>query len=389
MKKTTQAAETDDLADGIIGTVDYSFTARPRKEFKPWHRPRKQFVRQDQWCYHINELIKDTKPTDQTLTYFGLPGSDLLDIRHFGSTICEPTNLKLKFLGFDRDAGPQGEQHAEFNISFDEVSKTASFHPQSEVIAYDLRDLADDSSIAWQKTLEFGPYDVVNLDLCDGIAKEVSGNDTQTYYNTISRLLTIQSRRKSPWLLFLTTRVGRAHISNETLQVFCDLYVANLAGCAEFATFSKEQFNIDNQAKLLAARDQNLGLQRIALVGLCKWLLKFAIVQVPPTTMEVRNLFGYRVKPDAEVEDMVSIAMRFNPTFEALPDAAKLASLSTKSPDECTLAALAAKKVKALFDVDDYLSSEDTIREEMIESMCALLGSARYDVAEYRAWLAK
>ena len=382
------AIESDDLTTDIVGITNYSYSDRPEKEFKPWHRPRKQFVRHEQWFYYINELVTEHKPSDETLTYFGLPGVDLLDIRYFGTKVCEPQNLKLRFLGFDKEADPEGEQQAEFNISFDEISKTASFDPQSEIIAYDVRDLVDESSIAWQKTLDFGPYDVVNLDLCDGITKEPSGKDNETYYNAISKLLAVQVRRKSPWLLFLTTRVGKDHIHSSTLERFCDLYDSNLRSCTAFNDISRKKFSIANKSELVAATENGRGLQRITLVGLCKWFLGFSLRQVPPTLMEVKSLLGYRVNKGAEVEDMVSMAIRFNPTHAALPDANKLASTKATPPAECELATVAAKRVNGMIDVDEYLSSQKIVRDEMIESMCSLLETARYDIEKYKAWIA-
>lgn len=47
------------------------------------------------------------------------------------------------------------------------------------------------------------------------------------------------------------------------------------------------------------------------------------------------------------------------------------------------------KKVSKLIDVDEYLSSEKAIKDEMIEAMCSLLESARYDIAAYLEWVAE
>jgi hypothetical protein len=46
-----------------------------------------------------------------------------------------------------------------------------------------------------------------------------------------------------------------------------------------------------------------------------------------------------------------------------------------------------AKEISGLLDVDDYLSSQSDIESEMIESMCTLLESARYDIDVYRKWI--
>lgn len=381
-----QLADSDDLTADIVGVSGYTFSEPAKKEFKPWHKPRKQFVRNDQWRFCVAELLDERPPGDGILTYFGLPGADLLDIRFFDKTICEQKKVKLRFLGFDRGAAPDSETASEFIISRDEVSKLASIDPQSDIIAHDIRELSDEDSIAWQKTLEYGPYDVVNLDLCDGIAKEEGGGINETYYNAVSRLLSVQSRRKLPWLLFLTTRVGSKHIHADALEKLCALYLKNLADCAPFRDRSKAKFDVGNEAEFYAAKATDLGLQRIVLTGLCKWLLSLTAGQQPPTSMEVKSLLGYRVKPGAPAEDMVSIAIRFQPLHVPPVDPIQLSKAQSSAIDECELAEKAAARVSTLNDVDDILQSDSELNGEMTDAMCALLESARYDVDAYRKW---
>ncbi|WP_296739711.1 hypothetical protein [Mesorhizobium sp.] len=387
-EKIARNADSEDLTDDIVSVSGYAFSVPPKKEFKPWHRPRKQFVRNDQWLFYVTELVSERSPFDGPLTYFGLPGADLLDIRFFDKMVCDQNNVKLRFLGFDLGAAPDSETASEFIISRDEVSKLASIDPQSDVIAHDIRELSNEDSIAWQKTLEYGPYDVVNLDLCDGITKEEGGNINDTYYNAVSRLLTVQSRRKSPWLLFLTTRVGKRHIHDDALEKLCRLYLKNLADCAPFREQSKAKFSIENETGFDLAKSDDQGLQRIVLTGLCKWLLGLTLGQQPPTVMEVKSLFGYRVRQGASAEDMVSIAIRFQPTHVPPNDPIQLAVAKAAAPDECVLAEKAAVRVSTLVDVDDVLASDPNVRSEMTEAMCSLLESARYDINAYRKWAA-
>jgi hypothetical protein len=382
----SDADNSDDLATDIVGVEQYAFTVPPKKDFLPWHRPRKQFVRNDQWRYQISVLLDEIQ-SEGTLTYFGLPGVDLLDLRFFGSTICEPRNLKLRFLGFNNGADPKSEEQTELNISLDEISKSASFDPQSEIIPDDIRELVNEESIAWQKTFELSPYDVVNLDLCDGFGAQAPGQINETYYNAVSKLLTVQMRKKSPWLLLLTTRVGKEHVHAETLTRLSNLYNTNLMKCAPFRKASAETFKIGDREALQKAKQQSAGIQSVFLVGLCKWLLHFGVAQNPPSIMAVKSVLGYRVKKGVEVEDMISIALRFDPTHGPIKDPSNLASIKPTKLDECDLATDALKKVAKLFDVDAYLSSEKSIRDEMIEAMCGLLESARYDVDEYRKWI--
>ncbi len=377
----------DDLASGIVGVQEYTVTVPPKKGFLPWHKPRKQFVRNDQWCHYIGEMLDEIPATNSTLTYFGLPGVDLLDLRYFGRVICDPRSLKLRFLGFNDAAHPQSGDQAELNISLDELSKSASFDPMSEIVPDDFRQLVNENSIAWQKTLEFGPYDVVNLDLCDGIGAQASGQINETYYNAVSKLLAIQARKKTPWLLLLTTRVGKEHVHADTLDRLSQLYEENLKNCTDFRKASAASFKINDDVSLQKSKQKNVGLQKVFLVGLCKWLLRFAVGQNPPSKMVVKNVLGYRIMKNAEVEDMVSIAMRFDPSHDALQDLIRLASVPPAKLDECDLATNALKRIKSLMNVDEYLSSQTIVRDEMIDAMCRLLEAARYDVNEYLVWV--
>ena len=102
-----------------------------------------------------------------------------MDLRYFGTAVCAPRSLKLRFLGFNDAADPLSGDQTELNISLDELSKSASFDPLSEILPDDFRQLINENSIAWQKTLEIGPYDVVNLDLCDGL--EAARYDVDEY----------------------------------------------------------------------------------------------------------------------------------------------------------------------------------------------------------------
>jgi hypothetical protein len=382
-----EGGDSDDLASGIVAVQEYTVTVPPKKGFLPWHRPRKQFVRNEQWRHYIAEMLDDAPPSDATLTYFGLPGVDLLDLRFLGSTVCDPRSLKLRFLGFNDAADPHSGDQAELNISLDELSKSTFFDPMSEIVPDDFRHLINEDSIAWQKTLELGPYDVINLDLCDGFGAHPPGQINETYYNAVSKLFAIQARKKTPWLLFLTTRVGRAHVHADTLNRLSKLYAENLKKCEDFQKVSAASFNISDSTSLQKEKQSSFGLQRIFLIGLCKWFLGFVIRQNPTSEMGVKTVLGYRVLHSAEAEDMVSIAIRFDPVHEALEDSSHLASAKPTKPDECVSATSILKRIKNLFDVDAYLLSETAVRDEMIEAMCSLLEAARYDTDEYRRWI--
>ncbi len=71
---------TDDLISDVVPN-NLQHEQFPQKEFKPWHRPRKQWIRVKQWKQETLRLVDAITLTDRPLTYLSLPGDDLLDVR--------------------------------------------------------------------------------------------------------------------------------------------------------------------------------------------------------------------------------------------------------------------------------------------------------------------
>jgi hypothetical protein len=371
----------------IFGVVEYEAELPEIQEFLPWHRPRKQYVRHYQWCSQIDRLLHDFPLKDGTLKYLGLPGVDLLDLRHFHTAICTPHNVKLRFLGFNSSARPRTPAHTELNVSLDEVRRLPSVDPMSDVIGENFALLANQKTIAWKRARNLGPYDVVNLDLCDGFGAAPPDEKQNSYYDAVNSLLAIQSRSTQPWLLLLTTRADRANVDTEVLQKLLNIYIANLHECQEFHGASGEFFAIQTEEALRKAAATPDGLLSIFLTGLCKWFLKLALAQKPPTSVELRSVIGYRVEEDAEHEDLISIALRFTPTYNAPADPAGLAIQPAVSLDECALATRALRRVAKRVNADKKLADEPDLNKQMAEDTANLLSLARYDVKDYYTWL--
>jgi len=375
-------------AEGIIGAIQYDAPRPQKKEFLPWHRPRKQFVRERQWCDQIGRLLDDLQLEGAPLKYLGLPGVDLLDLRCIHSKICEPRQLRLRFLGFNSSANPQSPTQIELNISLHEVRKLGFVDPISEVIGDDFRRVANSESIAWKRTHHLGPYDVVNLDLCDGFAAQPPGTLDDNHYNAMAQLLSLQCRNKNPWLLLLTTRAGEGHVDAEVFTKLVQRFLNNIANCAEFRQASGESFGIQNQEDVAAAVQTEDGLLRVFLTSLCKWLVGMAIGIVPPWRVELKSVVGYRVDHGAAHEDLISLALRFDPTFEPVDDALDIANQEANVPDECELATKVLKRVANRRDVDQILAGDVVLNDQMVTATAELLEVARYDVAAFHAWVA-
>lgn len=376
-----------DLGDDVFGTTTYEAALPLKKEFLPWHRPRKQLVRKDQWCHEIGLLLDTFKSDDGRLRYLGLPGADLLDIRSFHSEICIPRNLRLRFLGFNSAANPDSPGQPDLNVSADEVRKLELVDPASDIIWDDFTLLANPDSFAWKRASELGPYDVINLDLCDGFGGAPPGRLGATHYNAVNRMLSLQARRKHPWLLLLTTRVNRTSVHDDVLEVLLQRYLDNLSDCPAFLAASKERFSIASESELRGAVQDPPRLVTMYLVGICKWLIGLTANQAPPSKIEVRDTLGYRVNAGAPCEDLMSLAVKLEPSLIPGKDPSGLALQPSMPLDECVLATRALKLIGKRRDADEILNADTALHEQMIEETAALLHLARYDVAAYRRWV--
>ena len=83
----SDSSNSESLVEGIIGIKNYVPESPKKKDFLPWHRPRKQYVREMQWCREIIEMVDEVLPENNVLKYLGLPGDDLLDLRYFHEKI--------------------------------------------------------------------------------------------------------------------------------------------------------------------------------------------------------------------------------------------------------------------------------------------------------------
>lgn len=375
------------LADDIVGEYQYEAPQRQKKEFLPWHRPRKQFVRDRQWRQEIVKLVEANRPIDGVIKYLGLPGLDLLDLRFFHNTICEQQNLRLRFLGFNTAAAPNDEAQTEFNLCRDEVKNMHFIDPISDVIQDDFTLVGNTNSKAFKETLKFGPYDVVNLDLCDGFAKHRPGDFRGTHYHAMTQLLSIQARNKNPWILFLTTRVGNNHLHQDTLAILKEKYRDNLIKCDTFKQKSIEHFSIEDEKDLCNAIQTEPGLTNIFLTGICKWLLSYAINLSPPTKVKLTSVIGYKVEQNAKHEDLISLSIKFEPCFIAATDPMGLAGHQENKPTECELSHNFVPKVAKRTDADNILSTNDVLYREMVTTMADLLSLARYDTGAFQNWV--
>ena len=381
-RMTDQSDDQDDLTAGIFSDVEYVAPQTEPKEFKPWHKPRKQFVRREQWSALLLRLYEQRKPGDP-LRYLGLPGTDLIDLRYLHEQLCRASNRPLSFLGFNTEAQPGSSAHDQLNISLDEVHRLPYVDTQSDVIHDDFRRIGDPDSIAWSRTLQLGPFDVVNIDLCDGLASDSPQND-DSVYKALAQLMAFQARNHNPWLLLVSTRIGHGMFDADAEEQLMSLFHRNVNACEGFAE-ACEKILESNVKSIDPATCSEADLLKLMTVAIGKWLS--VLVQVyAPSRVELASTHGYRVNPVAAQEDLVSFALRVEPVILASPDA--LSPTAPALEDECTAAKAILRRSACRLDVDTILEQRPDVYEELIGETEQLLADARYEVTGYRTWLA-
>ena len=378
---TDQLDGRDDLTSGIFGDFEYVLPQMEPKEFKPWHKPRKQFVRREQLSALLLRLYETREPGDP-LRYLGLPGTDLIDLRYLHEQLCRKKDRQLSFLGFNTEAQPGNSAHVQLNISLDEVVRLPGVDPQSLVLLDDFRLVGNKNSVAWSRAKKLGPFDIVNIDLCNGLASEPPQKDG-SIYNALAQLMTLQTRKLDPWLLLISSRIGRGKFDADAEQKLFDVFRRNVAKCKGFAEMCMKYLNLDVQSIDLATCSEG-DLLNLMPAAIGKWLSALGQGR-DGSRVELASTQGYQVDPCADREDLVSLALRFDPVIEAPTDV--FFPTPPAPVDECKTAKNILKRSARRLNVDTILKEEPEMKEELITETEQLLALARYKVADYRSWL--
>ncbi len=370
----------DDLASEIFGDSEYVLPQAEPKEFKPWHKPRKQFVRRVQLSTLLHRLYR-RRESAEPLRYLGLPGTDLIDLRFLYEQFCAD-GRPLSFLGFNTEAQPGNSAHVQLSVSLDEVRRLPNVDAQSEVIHDDFRRIGDPDSIAWSRARRLGPFDVVNIDLCDGLASDPPQNDG-SIYKALAQLMALQGRYSNPWLLLITTRIGHGMFDADAEQQIIGHFRENVAQCEGFAEACQDLLEADaGSIDPSTCNEHDLLILMTTAIG--KWLSE--LVQVyGPSRVQLASTHGYRIDPVSVSEDLVSLALRFDPVLAAVPDA--LSPTVPAPVDECAIAKAILRRSDRRLDVDTILEQRPELHEELVSETVGLLEAARYDAQSYRAWL--
>jgi hypothetical protein len=380
--------ENDSLLDDVLPPVP----AREdlgRREFQPWHRPRKQLIRLQQWRKEVQRLIDDLRLGERPFAYFTLPGEDLLDIRVIAMG-CHQKGVDVRYLGINAPSRPQLSLHEA--VSQREVLELPNVRLQSKLIPDRFETVVSATSLASRYIKEYGTFDALNIDLCDSVASPGKRAHPQTvsYFDAIHALVRNQIRRTEPWLLFLTTRCTAEAVHDGDLEKLCAIIDANVIRSGEFRLKCAVLLNapeIESGKSSLSLPDLFPANTRRFALGVGKWLLSLAGAATPQWEVSMLPSYHYRV---SAAGDMLSIAVKFVPQIAAPADRTGLSAIASTGVQFLNEEQQATKildVVLNLTDLDQYIAANKELRDNVIDSAVELLAGAGYDGEGYLDWV--
>lgn len=392
----------EDLTSSAYGTAA-SFDVATSKKLtpQPWHRPRKQWVREQQWGRLIQEfLAAKLSAKEGVLQYLTLPGPDLLDVR-LVAKLCASVGYQLKLLGFndsgsDASSANKATEVANAAYSADEsltpLWMNGSVSRDSFIYRDSVHSLAEPKSIGMTRLAQMGSMDVINLDLCNSLAcLEPEGTDP-TNYEAVRALFDFQRHhRHKPFLVFLTTRTDPSRVNPRAFERLVDRMLANCQD-TRFNTRLFEHFGFSKH-HLTAFRERRNPqpparfFPRIVLMGLSKWMLGLLLGGSPKWKIELLSSCEYSVHRRGGRE-MLSICYQCEMIKTNAIDGTKLSGTSivtTAALQEIDYALTILKSAANVFDLDEYIVAKKAYGP-LVDSSADLMADAGYDRAAYMDW---
>ncbi|WP_313599691.1 PP_RS20740 family protein [Pseudomonas sp.] len=338
--------------------------------FLPWHKPRKQWVRDKQWWGQINlHILPNLKGMD-TVRYFGLPGDDLLDVRYLQQKL-SGSGKSVFILGLlSNQAGWEAAQK-----QLSKALDSDGIHRDSAVEKLNFDHLENPQSLAYQKMAKIGYFDVVNLDFCGNvIGPQLKSRRLDAIQNLLGYQFQVVPQR---WLLFLTTRSSRATSCLETFERLAECLDQNLT-VAEFW----EEFNVRFDT---APLHPNRSLDRDALdgqhfidvytIGLFKFIVELAVKNKFKIKMD--SVVKYDIEGEEASSDMISMCLVFTKVLNR-PDGTAQEELT-----EPGMALRGLRKLKEMRCVDEIIVEDVDKYVACVKQKIVLLEQSGRSVAGY------
>lgn len=406
----------DNLERGIFPNVPQR-TTRRRKEFAPWHKPRKQYVRRSQLLGSARDVWESKPEHDrETFSYLGLPGADFLDLRvllhdanwwsgdrvevaHGEASDAHMDGLprvgpNLRVVSLDDSSGAPGRpiEKDDANVSQAQFKRHERIRDESEFLRDNFRDLGRLNSMAYKKVQELGPFDLVNLDLCESLLSDSPQHKYPNYYGALSNLFSLQTRVNSSWRLLITTRVDKDAVDPDILNDMVRVLDDNRASVENFELEFKNGVGVPIERW---ANSADLPFQDGLCVALLKWIVMtgnsagFKVKVTGALSYSVRDSEGDIVEEPRY--DLVSFSISFirrNDPVDMNISSAGLPGGPDRQPgSEVHQAIPIVKRIARMSNVDTILREDEEMRNVCIRESAELLSQCGYSEGKYLEWV--
>ena len=362
----------------------------PLDTIQPWHRPRKQYVRERQWIFYSERLIKHLKgrrvlsatasgPPD--VRYLTLPGIDYLDVRLLAN-VCRDTGCSLTSVGFIAGSERKPET-ARAKLRERSLIDAGHITSSSHTFPTRFEEIAPPDGQAIRELERKGPFHIVNVDVCGAIAPR-GARHPKRIIDAIYRLVESQlARYAHRWLLFITVDVRPTSIEGRTLSQLWQAVVANASLDAAFRDAVLSRFGeLRADMETVLAEAQSAGgynFLRVFALGLAKWLIHLAGGK--NWSILTHSPYCYSTSGAASDDPtMPCLAFEFIPPPRSLRDPFEVTraepSPSSKPTDDPGIRAV--EKVAAMDDLDTRMRRCPSLRYEMASRTKQLLKEAGY-----------
>lgn len=357
--------------DEIIGNVpEAEAEASPPDEefFLPWHKPRKQWVRDKQWWAQISSHILPHLTGVDTVRYFGLPGDDILDVRYLQQKL-SGAGKSVFILGLL--SSPKSWESAQKQLS--KALDSAGIHRDSAIEQLNFDHLNDSRSLVYQKMEKVGHFDVVNLDFCDNvIAPQLKSRRLDAIKNLLGYQFQVVPRR---WLLFLTTRTSKGSSCLETFELLAQCLDQNL-GADDFWVEFQERFDTAPLRERAIDRDALDGQHFINAytIGIFKFIVKEAIENRYKIKMD--SVVRYNIEGEEAGSDMISMCL----VFTKVINRPGVAALQLSEP---AFALKGLRKLSEMRSVDEIIIEDIDKYAQCVKQKMGLLEQSGRNVDNY------
>ena len=370
-----------DLGDSVLPEeVDDIAVPLPLVALQPWHRPRKQFIRERQWVRCAEMLLDRLGASDAPslrsgkVNYLTLPGVDYFDVEVIGRLAAE-RDLDLETVGFMAEAVNEPVK-ARSQFRSEALVKRGLITDTSVTYPYRVEELARRGGQAYRNVRARAPFHIINLDACGSIARPGAQPST-TLMEALFCLLELQfNTMRDPWLLYLTTDVRRETVVPEVKRALNEAIEQNASESDEFCQgiIASVGDPGDELVEALARADAVPAklLTRFSL-GLAKWLIHNAVQQ--EWDVKCRPFFCYSTTGEGEQgPSMPCLAFEFRPRPLNLRDVhGVVEALVDEEEGGLDYSMEALRRSQEMTDVDTLLANDALLERDFADRQRGLL----------------